>query len=199
MAFTYFFRDLQTLELIVENLVPFVSGKSSIKIWDAGCASGEEPFTLAILLAESMGKFSFKNVKIYATDLDVSNQFKEIIENGIYDYEQLQRIPVNLFEKYFVKISESKYQIIQLIRDRIIFKREDLLKLKETDNEFSLILCKNVLLHFQYSERVDVIKMFQKALCDGGYFATEQTQKMPDETAYLFNQVVPNAQLFKKV
>ncbi len=199
MAFTYFFRDLQTLELIVENLVPFVSGKSSIKIWDAGCASGEEPFTLAILLAESMGKFSFKNVKIYATDLDISNQFKEIIENGIYDYEQLQRIPVNLFEKYFTKISDTKYQIIQLIRDRIIFKREDLLKLKETDNEFSLILCKNVLLHFQHSERVDVIKMFQKALCDGGYFATEQTQKMPDENSHLFNQVVPNAQLFKKV
>ncbi len=199
MAFTYFFRDLQTLELIIEHLIPFVSGKSSIKIWDAGCASGEEPFTLAILLAESMGKFSFKNVKIYATDLDISNQFKEIIENGIYDYEQLQRIPVNLFEKYFVKISDTKYQIIQLIRDRLIFKREDLLKLKETDNEFSLVLCKNVLLHFQHSERVEVIKMFQKSLCEGGYFATEQTQKMPEENSHLFKQIVPNAQLFKKV
>jgi chemotaxis protein methyltransferase CheR len=59
-------------------------------------------------------------------------------------------------------------------------------------------VCKNVLLHFQYDERIKVIKMFHQALSAGGFLALENTQKMPEEIAHLFEQVVPDAQLYRK-
>ena len=79
MAFTYFFRYLLILELITKHVVPYVSGRSRIKVWDAGCAMGPEPYSLAIMFAESMGKFAFKNLKIFATDIDTCDTFGGII------------------------------------------------------------------------------------------------------------------------
>ncbi|OFX75678.1 MAG: chemotaxis protein CheR [Bacteroidetes bacterium GWE2_29_8] len=199
MAFTYFFRDLQTLELIIEHLNTFISGRSNIKIWDAGCAFGPEPYSLAILLSEKMGKFSFKNVKIYATDIDISNQFEDIIKNGIYPYNELQRIPTEILKKHFTNIGNEKFQISEDLRSKIIYKREDLTKLNPIGTELSLILCKNVLLHLSAKERVDVIKMFHTALSEGGLFATEHTQKMPEELTDYFTPMQTNAQIFKKI
>ena len=198
MAFTYFFRDLQTLEYVVDELIPRVSGRSKIKIWDAGCASGEEPYTLAILLAEKMGQFSFKNVEIHTTDIDISSQFGELINNGIYPYDILQRIPKPLFEKYFEKIDDKNYQISYLIRSKMIFKREDLTQLRPTDSDFSLILCKNVLLHLTPNQRDEVLEMFHSSLLLNGIFATEQTQKMPEKLKDKFSVISTHAQIFEK-
>jgi chemotaxis protein methyltransferase CheR len=200
MAFTYFFRDLQTLNAIVTNLVPFSSGASRIRIWDAGCAMGQEPYSLAILLSEAMGRFSYRNLKILATDIDGSNLFRQIIERGEYQAEELERIPKELFEKYFHPSTRPGYfQIDEVVRNRLEFQREDLLKLQPIAQNLSLVLCKNVLLHFQAAERVEVIKMFHNALIPGGFFATEQTQKMPVELAGYFEQVSSDCQLFRKV
>jgi len=199
MAFTYFFRDLQTLELIVEHLLPFVSGRNRISIWDAGCASGQEPYTLAILLAEKMHSFSFRNVTIYATDIDMSNQFGKIIHDGIYPYPELERIPVELFKKYFTRYdNNSNYQIDQLLRSRITFKREDLLDFQPPTEEISLVLCKNVLLHLSAEQRVAVIRTYHRALARGGLFAMENTQKLPEELLPLFDKVVSNAEIYRK-
>jgi chemotaxis protein methyltransferase CheR len=200
MAFTYFFRDLQTLNSIVTNLVPFSSGASRIRIWDAGCAMGQEPYSLAILLSEAMGRFAYRNLKILATDIDGSNLFRTIIESGEYLSEELERIPRDLFEKYFHPSDKPGYfQIDDVIRGRLEFHREDLLQLQPVEQGLSVVLCKNVLLHFQAPERVEVIKMFHRALLPGGFFATEQTQKMPAELERYFEQVSPDCQLFRKV
>lgn len=200
MAFTYFFRDLHTLEHIAKQLVISTAGRSSIRIWDAGCASGQEPYTLALILAETMGHFSFRNVHINATDLDGSNLFGDIIVNGIYPRGDVERIPANILEKYFTALSGGDhFQIHEQIRSRLSFQKHDLLSLKAVGQDFSLILCKNVLLHFQGPERISVIEMFHRSLVPGGFFATEQTQKMPEEVAHLFEQVTPDAQLFRKV
>jgi len=200
VAFTYFFRDLQTLNAITKYLVPFTSGSSKIHIWDAGCAMGQEPFSLAILLAESIGRFSFRNVKIFASDIDGSNLFREIIESGRYAKEELERIPTELFEKYFEETETAGIcRIVEQVRTRLEFHREDLLQLKPVAENLSLVLCKNVLLHFQQEERIQVIKMFHKALLPGGFFATEQTQKLPEELEGHFEQVAPDCQLFRKI
>jgi chemotaxis protein methyltransferase CheR len=200
MAFTYFFRDKQTLDFIVEHLVPLVTGRSRIKIWDAGCASGEEPYTFAILLAEKMGKYIFKNVEIHATDIDISNQFGEIINNGIYPYSQLQRIPEYLFLKYFNKIDgkEDSYRISDDLTSKIRYKRESLLSYTPTSTGFSLVICKNVLLHQTYEQRVKILEMFYNSLAEDGLLAMEQTQKLPDELADKFKPLVSNAQLYIK-
>jgi chemotaxis protein methyltransferase CheR len=80
-----------------------------------------------------------------------------------------------------------------------VFQRHDLLSLREIGEGYALILCKNVLLHFQPAERVGVLKMFHRALAQGGLFATEQTQEMPADLAPLFARVTPDAPLFRKV
>ncbi len=200
MAFTYFFRDMQTLEMIRDYAVPSLRSKRYINIWDAGCAMGPEPYSLAIILRENMGNMIFRNVKIYATDIDGSNLFKNTIEKGEYPREQLDRIPKDIFGKYFSRVDGSdNYRISEDLIKCMHFKKHDLLTLQPVKNDFSLILCKNVLLHFNYDERVNVIRMFHENLLEGGFFVTEQTQKMPAELEGSFEQVVPNAQVFRKI
>jgi len=199
MAFTYFFRDLQTLELICEYALPYLKTKSYIKVWDAGCAMGPEPYTLAMLIREKVGNMYYRNVKITSTDLDGSNLFEEIISNATYPREQVERIPKEIFDKYFVKADKTDhFQIVEEIRKAVIFQKHDLTTLKSVGSDFGIIICKNVLLHFSEQQRIDVIKMFHESLMDGGFFATEQTQKLPDEVKHLFEPVVSNAQLFRK-
>ena len=200
MAFTYFFRDLQTLNTAVRYLVPFSSGAAKVRVWDAGCAMGQEPYSLAILLAEAMNHFAYRNLKIYATDIDGSNLFREIIASGTYPTEELERIPRELFDKYFVPAQKpGHHQIVDSVRSRMEFQRQDLLQLQPPATEISLVLCKNVLLHFQPHERVEVMKMFHRALVPGGFFATEQTQKLPPELDPYFEQVSPDCQMFRKI
>lgn len=200
MAFTYFFRDVHTINLTVKHVINYASGSSQIKVWDAGCAMGPEPYTLAIVFAENMGRFAFRNLKIDATDIDESNLFEKVIVDGEYPDEVLKRIPEDIFKKYFSPSGKNEhYRIDENIRKRISFRKHDLLTLQSVGQNYSLIICKNVLLHFQYAQRIEVIKMFHKSLAPGGYFATEQTQKMPEEISHYFQQVVSDAQLFKKL
>ncbi len=201
MAFTFFFRDTHTIEHIVKHLVPEVAGRSRVRIWDAGCAYGPEPYTLAIILAENMGSFAYKNVLIDATDIDESGQFGNIINNGIYTKEEVGRIPEDILKKYFSQegTGPNEFRINDSLRDRVKYQKHNLLSLSSIGEGYSLVMCKNVLLHFKYEERVEVIKMFHKSLAPGGFFATEQTQKMPEEISHLFEQVVSDAQLYRKI
>ncbi|MBN2693744.1 chemotaxis protein CheR [bacterium] len=200
MAFTYFFRDTHSVEIAIEYLLKYTSGNSSIKIWDAGCASGQEPYSLAILLAEKMSTFMFRNVSIQATDIDTSDLFEKIIKNGVYPKDELQRIPSELFEKYFEESEyPNSYQINYRIRDKIKFSKHNLLSLKEVDNGFHLIVCKNVLLHFQPEERVEVFKMYHRALAENGLLVMEHTQDLSPEVSNLFERVIGNVQLYRKI
>jgi len=198
MAFTYFFRDMQTLEMIRDYVIPNLRTRRYIHIWDAGCAMGQEPYSLAITLRENMGMI-FRNVRIHATDIDNSNLFSDIIERGTYPLEQVQRIPGPIFEKYFSPADEPGYfTISEEIRKSVSFTKHDLLSMRPVRKDLNLVLCKNVLLHFNEKERVEVIRMFHDSL-DEGYFATEQTQKMPEVLEGCFQPVVANARLYRKI
>ena len=200
MAFTYFFRDLQTLEVIRDHVLPSLRGRRFIKIWDAGCAMGPEPYSLAMVLREGMGHMQFRNVKIMATDIDHSNLFKKIIESGVYPEDQVKRIPKDIFERFFSPAEEEKHwKLIDEIRSSVEYQRHNLLTLSPPVENVGLIICKNVLLHFQPAERVEVIKMFHDALDTGGFLAVEQTQTIPDELSGKFEPVVENARVFRKV
>jgi chemotaxis protein methyltransferase CheR len=199
VAFTFFFRDQHVLDLIVKHAVPQLAGRTRARVWDAGCAMGPEPYSLAILLAEAMGYFAFNNLRIDASDLDDCKLFGPIIANGVYPWEELERVPPDLFQKYFEPAGEKKFRVIERIRSRLAFHRHDLLTLEPVGEGYNLIVCKNVLLHLQPAERVEVFRMFHKALAPGGLLATEQTQKLPAEVAPLFHQVVSDGQLFQRV
>jgi len=142
----------------------------------------------------------FRNVRIHATDVDESSQFGNIIREGVYPDKQVKRIPRDIFDKYFKKDARpAHFRINEDIRKSVFFTRHDLLSLQPIRRDLGLIVCKNVLLHFKERERVDVIKMYHDALQNDGFFVMEQTQKMPRQVADLFEPLVSNAQLFRKV
>jgi len=199
LAFSFFFRDQQVLERVVEHLLPTLAGRSHPRIWDAGAAMGQEAYTLAIMLAARMGHFGFNNIRIDATDVESTGQFARIIAAATYPKEELSRLPEGILDKYFEPNgAPDHFRVIDNIRQRIAFQRHDLLSLREIGQGYSLILCKNVLLHFQPSERIEVLRMFHRALAPGGLFATEHTQELPLEVASLFQRLIPDGQLFRK-
>ena len=201
MAFTFFFRDSHTLEQVAKYFLPQVAGYRKIKIWDAGCAMGPEPYTFLIILAERMGYFTFKNVFMDATDIDETGHFGEIVTAGVYPDSDLKRIPEDIYNKYFSEYPEKPGHLIidQNIRNRIKYTTHDLLSLKPIGRDYNLVICKNVLLHFQYEERIKVIKMYHSVLVPGGLFTTEQTQQMPEECSHLFKKMASDANVYQKI
>ncbi len=153
-----------------------------------------------MIFAEKMNPFGFKNLRIDATDYDSANNFGDVVTNAVYPHDELQRTPAELLGKYFEPTDRPGHlRVVESLRNRVQFHYHDLLSLKPVGQDYCLIVCKNVMLHFQYPERVEVFKMFHQALAPGGYLANENTQKLPQEVVHLFTQVVPDAQLYKKV
>jgi chemotaxis protein methyltransferase CheR len=198
MAFTFFFRDAQTLELLIEQALPTLCGQAYIRIWDAGCAHGPEPYTLAMLLRERMSDYIFRNVRIHATDVEA--QFGAQIAAGIYAEQEVTRMPAALRQRYFQAAAEPGFvQVIDEIRQRVAFAEHDLLSLTPPREDFSLIVCKNVLLHLDMAQRRQVFCMFHGALRSGGLLAMEHTQKLPEDLNALFEPVASYAQIFRRL
>jgi chemotaxis protein methyltransferase CheR len=173
LAFTFFFRDQQVLERVVEHSLPILAGRTYPRIWDAGAAMGQEPYTFAIMFAERMGRFP---------------------------REELSRLPDGILEKYFEPGDKPEsLRVIEKIRQRVTFHQHDLLSLREIGQGYSVILCKNVLLHFQPLERIEVLRMFHRALAPGGFLATEHTQEMPRELGSLFQRVIPDGPVYRRL
>ena len=102
MGFSFFFRDVNEMDLIIQYALPELINNTRINIWSAGCSEGQEPYTLAIKLRENMGYFAFKKVKIFASDIDnTSENFGNIIRNARYNGETIKRIPPEILSKYF--------------------------------------------------------------------------------------------------
>lgn len=199
MAFTFFFRDQHVLERMVEYSLPSLAGRNHPRIWDAGVAMGQEPYTVAILFAERMGPFAFNNLRIEATDVESTGQFARVIEAAVYPGDDLSRLPAGIVGKYFEPDEDTgRFRVVEKVRSRVVYQRHDLLSLKEIGQGYALVVCKNVLLHFQPHERIEVLRMFHRALGSNGLLATEQTQEMPPELAHLFERVIPDGQLFRK-
>ncbi len=200
MGCTFFFRDLHSIEHVAAHVLRDFGGCARVRVWDAGCANGPEPYTLAIVLATKMGAFGLKSLQIDATDLDGSGLFGDIIAAGIYSNEELERVPKDLLEKYFGNAPVPEHRKISTtITDRVRFQKHDLLGCREIGEGFHLVVCKNVLLHFSPHERVLVLQMFHRALQKGGYLVMEQTQKLPAELTPLFEHVTPDAQIYRKI
>lgn len=200
MAFTFFMRDQPTLEYAADHMIGYATGRSKIKIWDAGCALGQETYTIAMIFAQKMNQFGFKNLRIDATDHDSANNFGDMVSAATYPIEELQRTPAELLDKYFEPADKSGHlRAVDHLRSRVSFQYHDLLSFKPVGFDYCLVVCKNVMLHFQYPERIKVFRMFHQALAPGGYLATENTQKLPQEVAHLFTQVTQDAQLYKRV
>lgn len=201
MAYTSFFRDTDALNAICDIALPALSHWRAIKVWDAGCATGEEPYTLAILFASKLRPFPFRNLDILATDYEESNfaQFGAQIRSGRYSRKDIFWVPKEHRDQYFEPTEDPEvFQITQDIRDRVRYLQHDLLTLVPPETGQSLIVCKNVLMHFTPEDQIRVLEMFHEALAPGGFLALDGNQSMPSGFSGRFIRVEPGVPLFQK-
>jgi chemotaxis protein methyltransferase CheR len=197
LAFTFFFRDRHTLELLADKLAPQAADAATLRIWDAGCAMGPEPYTLAIILAERLGS-DWSRVHVDATDIDESGHFGEIVQRGVYPHADVSRMPEDVLARYFQQQPDGDYLIDARIRQRVHYQWHDLLSLQPFASGYHAVVCKNVLLHFTPEQRIEVLRMFHSVMLPGGYLVTEQTQKMPAECEPLFERIASDACLYQR-
>lgn len=198
MAFTDFFRDTQTLDLLIERALPSLCGDTAPRIWNAGCANGADLYTLAMLLREQMSDDDFSAVRIHATDID-PRLGPQIVE-GMYPEQEIKRIPYPIRYRYFQVTDRPGYvQVVDEIRSRVSFARHDLLSLIPPRDDYSLILCRNVLPDLDATERHQVFRMFHHAMRPGGLLATEQPQQTAEGQSQLFEPVASCSQVFRRV
>lgn len=167
---TEFFRDPDAWEVIEREVLPDILSKKekgdSIRIWSSGCASGEEPYSIGILLAESFGdSISDYEIKIYATDID-ENALTEA-RKGVYKSEKLTMIGPERLKNYFTH-EEGGYKISRSIRQMVSFGRQDLTS-DSPISQLDLLVCRNVLMYFNNNLQNRLMHRFRFAINNGSY------------------------------
>ncbi len=166
---TGFFRDAPAWEAITNEIVPqIIAAKrptDPIRVWSAGCASGEEAYTLAMVLAEALGLEQFRDrVKIYATDAD--EEALNWARQASYQAKETTAIPPHLLERYF-EPSDTRYVFRKDLRHAIIFGRHDLIQ-DAPISRIDLLVCRNVLMYFNAETQARILSRFHFALNEGG-------------------------------
>ena len=167
---TSFFRDEETWKLIAEAVVPQIVNRlkedAAIRIWSAGCASGEEAYSLAMLMAEALGKETLHTkVKIYATDVDEEALVKA--RHSVYSEKDIQAVPLDLRRKYFSRIND-RYVLDAEVRRAVIFGRHDLVQ-DAPMAHLDLLVCRNTLMYFNAETQARIHSRFSYALKPGGF------------------------------
>jgi two-component system, chemotaxis family, CheB/CheR fusion protein len=167
---TAFFRDPPAWQALKERILPRIleeKGESlPIRCWSAGCASGEEAYTLAVLLAEALGEQELRRrVKIYATDVD--DEALAQARQGSYPATQLAEVPEELVERYFEKVGERRVFRTDLRRS-LIFGRHDLVQ-DAAISRLDLLVCRNTLMYFNSETQAKILARFHFALHRTGY------------------------------
>ena len=169
-----FWRNPEQWKILEESVVPTLIknfGKK-LKIWSAACSTGDEPYSLVMLLSKFL---PLSDIKIIATDID-----KQVLEKaaaGLYNEKSLAGLPAEFKNKYFTKVGLSNYQISDEIKKCVSFKRHNLLRDPYPEN-FDLIVCRNVLIYFTDEAKLDIYKKFNKSLRQGGYLFIGSTEQI---------------------
>jgi two-component system, chemotaxis family, CheB/CheR fusion protein len=196
---TTFFRDAPAWHCIAEEVIPRIletkPDNELIRVWSAGCASGEEAYTIAMLLAEALGEEDYKRrVKIYATDLD-----EEAITRGrfaTYTARELRDVPETFVEKYF-DVSRNAYAFRSDLRRCVIFGRNNLVS-DAPIGHLDLLLCRNTLMYFNAETQSRVLARFHFALRDRGFLFVGKAEMLLTHSN-LFTPVNLKHRIFSKI
>src|SRR5262245_52344760 len=180
---TGFFRDRETWDLVAEQVVPDILKRTRteapIRAWSAGCASGEEPYTVAMLLAEALGEDAFKErVKIYATDID--DEALAQARDASYTRQQLSGVPPELVERYFTQ-TNSTFTFRTDLRRTVIFGRNDLHQ-DPPISRVDLLVSRNTLMYFSRPVQEEILTNFYFALARGGYLVVGKAEALQSRT-----------------
>jgi two-component system, chemotaxis family, CheB/CheR fusion protein len=195
---TSFFREKEAWEFLAKNLIPKIIQEKGpgqpIRIWSAGCASGEEPYTAAMLLADALGEEEFhQRVKIYATDIDEEALAKARL--GIYTCSEIEMVPES-YQARFFQSADDHFVFRKDLRRSVIFGRHDLIQ-DAPISKIDLLICRNILMYLNAETQAKVLARLHFALNEGGYLFLGRAEMLLTHTN-LFTPVELKERIFSR-
>ena len=202
---TEFFRDIGPFRYLESKILPDLldakrkRGEDTLRIWSAGCASGEEPHSLAIILDWVLQRKNLKEriaAKIIATDLNINPI--NFARKGIYSIQQLRNISEESLRRNFDHIFGDKYAIKPRLKEYVDFQQHDILAGQKI-GLFDIIFCRNVLIYVNKEDQITILKMFWESLNVPGYLILGKTESFPLFYNELFRYDNLNEHIYLKV
>lgn len=196
---TFFMREWKSIEFYRDTIIPQIAsslGDKDLRVWSAGCSSGEEPYTLAMLNNDYFGSLSETwEITILATDISV--KVLEKAELGIYDTSDVSILLPMWRLKYFKPYDTDKMQINDEIRKQVIYRVFNLMQNNfPFKKKFHTIFCRNVMIYFDAQTKVDLINKFYDCMELGGYLIIGQSESINRELTD-FKYIMPS--IYRKV
>jgi chemotaxis protein methyltransferase CheR len=191
--YTYFMREVEHFNFFRDTILPQLTEtvkSRDLRIWSAGCSSGEEPYTLAMLLCDHFADANPKwDKKILATD--ISSKALETALQATYSETQIKGLPGIWKMNYFEALPNGGYRVAKSIRDEVIFRRFNLMENKfPFKKKFHVIFCRNVMIYFDNEVKRQLVNRFYDSTVDGGYLFIGHSESLNRrETNY--NYVMP--------
>lgn len=169
---TDFFREIHHFEFLSETLIPSLlkAGKKDIRVWSAGCSTGEEPYTIAMVIDAACRKTGFKpnqiDLRILATDIDT-----DVIDHARkaeYSKATIQQVPVFYRERYFEHATKDTFRVRDDLKYFVSIKRFNLTHEFPFRKGFDVIFCRNVLIYFNQTDRLTIVRKMKNCLRDKG-------------------------------
>ena len=204
---TYFFREQRSLDILEQQILPELlraraQTEKQLRIWSAGCCSGEEPYSLAMLLDRLIPDFENWNLTILATD--INPHFLRKAARGIYGAWSFRDAPGWLRERYFNRRQDGRYEIQPRIRRMVSFSYLNLAEdaypsLVNGTNAMDVILCRNVLMYFAQERARKVVNKLHRSLVDGGWLITSPTETSNVQFSAFTAVEFPGAFLYRRM
>ncbi len=188
---TSFFRESSHFEYIKSNIPgilernPGIAGKGEIRVWSAACSTGEEAYTLAMVLKEHLPEYI--HVKVLATD--ISSRVLSKAQAGVYSLSAAGNVEYLYLKKYFVQCSEG-YRISEAIRKLVTFRQFNLMESFPFRNSFDMVFCRNVMIYFDPEVRRSLLEKFYSILSPGGLLFIGHSESIAG-SALRFSYVQP--------
>ncbi len=193
-----FFRNPDTFLILEQKILPDLcrrarkAGRTELTLWSAGCATGEEPYSLALLVDDLAA--TDLDIRILATD--VSEPVLEIARTGDFDGLRMKEVPTEVLEKYF-QMNNGRYQLIERVRDKVEFLRHNIM----TANDYpaaDLILCRNVLIYFTRPEQERILSRFATALPEYGALVLGRSETMAENIRNYYHSEFPVERVYRR-
>ncbi len=174
---TSFFREPHHFEYLTDHLSEKKSGESRIRLWSAGCSSGQEPYSMAMTTLDALGNSSHRDVKLLATDID--QKILETAQRGIYSKEVLESIPAD--KKKYTKDTADQtetFAMCETVRSLISFAQLNLIEQWPFKGPFDAIFCRNVTIYFDTETQKVLWQRFADMLCPGGILCIGHSERL---------------------
>ena len=177
-----FYRNPEQWQIMDREIIPDLIKRfgKNLKIWSAACSTGDEPYSLVMLLSKFM---PLSKIRIMATDIDL--QVLDKARMGLYNIKSLKGLPDEFLRKYFTKVNDTNYQISNDIKNCVEFKQHNLLK-DTYPVQCDLIVCRNVLIYFTEEAKDDIYRKFNAALKPDCFLFVGSTEQIiqPEKLGY---------------